>query len=237
MSSRTKWALPAFVGLSAAALLLLALRELNLPEQALRLAEWSRGAGFGGVLLYGAGYVLSTVLLLPGSALTLGAGFAWGPVWGVAVVSPVSVVAATAAFVLGRTLLRTRVERRLGSDPRVLAIDRAIGENGLKLVVLLRLSPVLPFNLLNYALALTSVRLRDYLLGSAIGMFPATVLYVYLGSLLTSGTELLSGRRPAGGPAGSALYWGGLAATLAVVILVTRASRAALRNTLVAGNS
>jgi uncharacterized membrane protein YdjX (TVP38/TMEM64 family) len=205
--------------------------RLDLSQAALDLVSYARAAGTTGVVVYGLGYVASTVLLLPGSVLTLGAGFAWGPVLGVAIVSPVSVLAATAAFLLGRTLLRARVERRLGRDRRVAAMDRAVGDNGLKLVLLLRLSPILPFNLLNYALALTRVRLRDYVIGSAVGMFPATVLFVYLGSLVQSGTELLSGRRPAG-TAGTLLQVGGLLATIALVVVVSRMARAALRTAL-----
>jgi uncharacterized membrane protein YdjX (TVP38/TMEM64 family) len=94
---------------------------------------------------------------------------------------------------------------------------------------------VLPFNALNYALALTRVRLRDYVIGSAIGMFPATVLYVYLGTLVTSGSELLAGHRPAAGAAGltgAVLYWGGLVATLLVVVLTTRLARTELNKVL-----
>ena len=197
----------------------------------LTFLEWSQQAGPWGAALYGSGYVLSTVLLLPASVLTLGAGYVWGPVWGVLLVSPVSVAAATASFSLGRTFLRGHVERRIGNDARVAAIDRAIAAHGFKLVLLLRLSPVLPFNLLNYALALTRVRLRDYVLGSALGMFPATVLFVYLGSLVSSGAELLAGR-PASGAAGSVLYWGGLVATLGAVVMMTRLSRGALQRAL-----
>ena len=227
MSARSRTLLLLLLGVVAAVLLTVAAREVDLASRTRELAAWSRDAGLVGALVYGVGYVVSTVLVLPGSALTLGAGFAWGPVWGVALVSPVSVLASTAAFVLGRTLLRSFAERKVGADARLLALDRAIGERGLEIVILLRLSPVLPFNLLNYGLSLTRVRLRDYVLGSAIGMFPATVLYVYLGSLVTTGSELASGKGSAGA-AGSALYWGGLAATVGVVVLLTRASRAAL---------
>jgi len=229
VSGVPSWAWRAVVGALVVVLLALGTRLLDLPARTLALVSWARDAGLAGALVYGAAYVLSTVLVLPASVLTLGAGFAWGPVVGVAIVSPVSILAATAAFVLGRTLLRSRVERRILGDPRFAAIDRAVGEHGLKLVLLLRLSPIVPFNLLNYALALTRVRLRDYVLGSALGMFPATVLYVYLGSLVTSGTELLSGRHPASGAAGSALYWGGLLATVLVVVYATRLARAELR--------
>ena len=228
-TSRSASARRVVVGALVLGLLLSATRQLDLPARTLALVSWARDAGVAGALVYGAAYVLSTVLVLPASVLTLGAGFAWGPLVGVALVSPISVLAATAAFVLGRTLLRSRVERRILGDPRFAAIDRAIGDQGLKLVLLLRLSPIVPFNFLNYALALTRVRFRDYLLGSALGMFPATVLYVYLGSLVTSGTELLSGRRPVSGAAGASLYWGGLLATVLAVVYATRLARAELR--------
>lgn len=221
-------------GLVAVSVLVLAgvgLSGVELRQLALELIELSQSAGPLGAALFGLGYVGSTVLLLPGSVLTLGAGYAWGPLWGVALVSPVSVAAATASFLLGRTFGRGWAERRLGKDPRIAAIDRAIGEDGFKLVLLLRLSPLFPFNLLNYALALTRVRLRDYVLASALGMFPATVLFVYLGSLASSGAQLLSGA-PTAGPAGSVLYWAGLAATLLVVVVVTRSSRRALARVL-----
>jgi len=228
-SAASAWVRRVAVGALVLGLLGVATRQLDLPARTLALVSWAREAGLAGVLVYAAAYVASTVLVLPASVLTLGAGFAWGPLVGVAIVSPVSVLAATAAFVLGRTLLRSRVERRILGDPRFAAIDRAIGDQGLKLVLLLRLSPIVPFNFLNYALALTRVRLRDYLLGSALGMFPATVLYVYLGSLVTSGTQLLSGQRPASGAAGAALYWGGLLATVLAVVYATRLARVELR--------
>ncbi len=215
-----------------AGLLLALTRKTELAGLAVALVEWSRHAGALGAVLYGVAYVASTVLLLPGSVLTLGAGYAWGPLWGVLLVSPVSVLAATASFLLGRTLFRARVERRLGDDPRLQAIDRAIAANGFKLVVLLRLSPVLPFNLLNYGLALTRVRLRDYVLGSALGMFPATVLFVYLGSLMSSASDLLSGHVPTAGAATSTLYWGGLVATVVVMVWVTRTARLSLQRAL-----
>lgn len=205
-----------------------------LKSLALEVVERSRGAGPLGVVLYSFVYISSSVLLLPASVLTVGAGYAWGPVWGVVIVSPTSVLAATAALVLGRTLARAQVEARFANDPRVQAIDRAISANGFKVVLLLRLSPVLPFNLLNYGLSLTRVNLRDYVLASALGMFPATVLYVYLGSMMSSASELVAGPRQAlaNNPAGSALYWGGLVATAAVVWWVTRLARTTLHDVL-----
>src|SRR5207237_10884934 len=101
------------------------------------------------------------------------------------------------------------------------------GRQGLRIVLLVRLSPVFPFNLLNYAFGLTQVTLRDYLIGSLVGMLPGTVMYVYLGSLVTSLTELAAGR-PSGGALQQAFYFGGLVATIAVTLYVTRVARRAL---------
>ena len=100
-----------------------------------------------------------------------------------------SVAAATLAFVLGRTVARGWIARRIAGSPRFAAVDEAIGENGFRIVLLLRLSPLFPFNLLNYALGLTRLSLRDYVVASALGMLPGTILYVYLGSLVTSASE------------------------------------------------
>jgi uncharacterized membrane protein YdjX (TVP38/TMEM64 family) len=220
-----------------AALALLATR-LPLAAWLLGLVEWARAAGPAGGVVYGAGYSAAVVLMLPGSVLTLGAGFAWGPVGGVLVAVPGSVVGATLAFLLGRTLARGWVERKVDRSPRFRAIDQAVSEQGFRVVVLLRLSPVFPFNLLNYALGLTRVKTGDYVLGSLVGMFPGTVLYVYLGSLLTSASELLSRRAPGGEAAAgadvatSALYWFGLVATVLVTVVIARTARRALAKTL-----
>jgi uncharacterized membrane protein YdjX (TVP38/TMEM64 family) len=219
------------LGVAAAGALAAGLFVLPWSRWALVLVEQIRGAGPIGALLYTSAYVLATLLLLPGSVLTAGAGFAYGPVLGTLVVSPASVLGATLSFLLGRSLARGWISRKVTADPRFAAIDRAIGERGFKIVLLLRLSPIVPFNLLNYALGLTRTRLRDYVLASFLGMLPGTVLYVYLGSAVTSGSELLAGR-PAAGPLGQVLYWGGLAATIAATVLVTRTAQRALHRAL-----
>src|SRR5207249_440641 len=103
----------------------------------------------------------------------------------------------------------------------------AIGREGLKIVLLVRLSPIFPFTLLNYALGLTRVAVRDYVVGSLVGMLPGTLMYVYLGSLVTSLTELAAGR-PSGGALQKVFYFGGLVATIAVTLYVTRVARRAL---------
>jgi uncharacterized membrane protein YdjX (TVP38/TMEM64 family) len=201
-------------------------------QWALALVEWIRGAGVLGVVVYAFAYLGATLLLLPGSILTLAAGFVYGPIWGTLLVSPVSVLAATLAFVLGRGIARGWVARRIGGHPRFRAVDEAIGDSGFKIVLLLRLSPIVPFNLLNYGLGLTRVSLRDYVIASWLGMLPGTFLYVYLGSLVTSASELASGKRPSSGPWGQLLYWGGLVATLVLTVVITRIARRALAHAL-----
>jgi uncharacterized membrane protein YdjX (TVP38/TMEM64 family) len=191
------------------------------------LAERARNTGALGVAMFFAAYVGSTVAFLPGSILTLAAGFAFGPFWGLAIASPASVTGATCAFLLGRTLLRDWAAARVGESPRLRAIDAAVGREGFKIVLLLRLSPLFPFNVLNYALSLSKVRVSTYVLASFLGMLPGTALYVYLGSLAPAAAELAS----AGGRGGSGrtiLYVVGLVATVAAAAIGTRAARRAL---------
>ena len=190
--------------------------------------HWAKGMGATGGAIYAVFYIAGTALFFPGLPLTLGAGFLYGAVIGTLVVSPASVAGATLAFLIARYLARDWVTRRIKKYPQAAAMDRAIEKNGFKAVVLLRLQPVLPFNILNYALGLTSIRLRDYMLASWIGMFPATVLYVYLGSVMNDISDLLRGR-PNSGIAGRLLLWGGLAAIVVLVWWLGRVARKALR--------
>ncbi len=200
---------------------------LPLAEWVTRLAQGARETGTLGVVIFFAAYVVSTVAFLPGSILTLAAGFAYGPVWALAIVSPASVAGATCAFLLGRTLLRDWAAQKVGGSARARAIEAAVEREGFKLVLLLRLSPIVPFNLLNYVLSLTSVRPGTYVLASFVGMLPGTVLYVYLGSLAPAAAELSSAAQ-GGGAARTTLYVVGLLATVAVVVIGTKAARRAL---------
>ena len=191
------------------------------------LADGARGTGGAGVAMFFAAYLIATVVLLPGSLLTLAAGFAYGPVWGLAIASPASVAGATCAFLLGRTVLRDWAARKVGASPRARAIDAAVEREGFKLVLLLRLSPLIPFSLLNYALSLTRVRPAAYVLASFLGMLPATALYVYLGSLAPAAAELSAASRTGSGTR-TTFYVVGLLATVAVAVIVTRTARRAL---------
>lgn len=194
----------------------------------LAFSAWVESLGPWGAAAFIAGYALATVALVPGSLLTVAAGTLFGFGRGVLYVFAAAVLGSTAAFLVARHLARPAVERRLAGDARVAAIERAVERQGGRIVFLLRLSPVVPFNLLNYALGLTPVRLRDYLL-AAPGMLPGTVLYVYSGTLL-GGLAGLAGGAPV---RRDAAYWAvlaaGLVATLLVTALVTRLARRALR--------
>ena len=191
------------------------------------LATSAREAGTVGVIIFFVAYVVAAVALLPGSLLTLAAGFVYGPGVGLLVASPASVTAATLAFLLGRTALRDRIERKVRQSRKAELIQQAVGREGFKLVLLLRLSPLIPFNLLNYALGLSPVRLTTYVLASMVGMLPGTALYVYLGSLAPAAAQL-SAAGDAGGSLTAAFYVGGLVATVLVVVFATRAAKRAL---------
>ncbi len=215
------------VAVVAVAVIGAALYLLPVREWLLAFLSWSRGVGVWGPLSLAAVYVVACVLLLPGSILTLGAGFAFGLLPGIAAVMAGSVAGAAAAFLLGRTVARGWVGPRIAAHPRFAAIDKAVANHGFKIVLLLRLSPIFPFNLLNYALGVTRVSLRDYVLASWIGMAPATVMYVYLGTAAGSLAEIAAGGGGGGG-AKLAMLLVGLAATVAVTVVITRIARRAL---------
>ncbi len=186
---------------------------------------WVPTLGPWGPVAFMAGYVLATVAFVPGSVLTLAAGAIFGLASGTLYVFVAASLGACAAFALARTVARGAIERRLEGNARFIAIDRAIAAEGRKIVFLLRLSPIFPFSLLNYALGLTRVRFRDYAL-ACLGMLPGTLLYVYLGALAGDA----AGR---GGGEPTLLEWTfkalGLVVTLVVTFVITRTARLALR--------
>lgn len=209
--------------------LLLAAKYLNLQQVFRDALTWIEAAGPIGPLVFFGLYIAACVFMLPGSILTLGAGVVFGVVKGSLLVSLSSTVGATAAFLVGRYLVREMVARRIAGNAAFSAMDEAVAVEGWKIVGLTRLSPVFPFNLLNYAFGLTRVSLRDYVIASWIGMIPGTVMYVYLGSLVGSLAEL--GAKEGGRartPAEWALYVVGLIATAAVTVVITRIARRAL---------
>lgn len=182
-------------------------------------------AGFGlwAPLIFVLVYVLATVLLVPGSVLTLGAGAVFGLGWGLLWVTLGANLGAHAAFLVGRFFARAWVARRIEGHAGFNAIDKTVAKEGWKIVGLTRLSPAFPFTFLNYAFGLTRVSFRHYALATFFGMMPGTVLYVYLGALAQAGIKS-EGRTPGQW----ALLIIGLLATLAVTVFVTRLARRAL---------
>ena len=190
-------------------------------------AEWVNGLGFWGPAVFVVGYAVAVVAFVPGSVLTLGAGVIFGLASGTVYVFVAATLGACAAFLVARYFARTAIEHRLEGNERFGPIDRAVGAEGRKIVFLLRLSPIFPFNLLNYALGLTSVRFADYALAS-LGMLPGTILYVYLGSVVGDLAAIASGDTGAQDGQQRAIFIGGLVVTAVVTFLVTRIARRAL---------
>lgn len=199
-------------------------------QQVFRIAlTWVSSLGAMGLLLFIAIYILASVLFLPGTVLTLGAGVVFGVVEGSIAVSIGATLGATLAFLIGRYLARDWAAGMIAGSEKFEAIDAAVGREGWKIVLLTRLSPVFPFNLLNYAFGLTKISLGQYFLASWVGMIPGTVLYVYLGSLAGNIATLEAGtRQPT--TAEWFLYGVGLTATVAVTVFVARLAGKALHS-------
>jgi uncharacterized membrane protein YdjX (TVP38/TMEM64 family) len=195
-----------------------------LPE----FAAWVESLGPLGPLMFVAGYAAAVVAFVPGSLLTLAGGAIFGLAAGALWVFLGASLGALAAFLIARYVARGPIERRLARHPRFAALDRAIEKEGRKIVFLLRLSPVFPFVLLNYALGLTRVRLADYAL-ACFGMLPGTLLYVYYGKVAGDVAALAGGVSTERGAAHYVVLAVGLLATVVVTTLVTRIATRALR--------
>jgi uncharacterized membrane protein YdjX (TVP38/TMEM64 family) len=191
-------------------------------------AGWVESLGALGPIAFIAGYILATVAMVPGLLLTLAGGALFGLVRGTLYVFVAASIGATAAFLISRHVLRDAMLRRLGNDQRFTAVDAAIAREGRKIAFLIRLSPLFPFNVTNYALGLTAVRLRDYVL-ACVGMLPGTILYVYYGRLIGDVASVVSGAPVERGPEYWLLLVAGLIATILATALITRAARRALR--------
>lgn len=225
---RISWPLVGKIAGAIAGLALLVLAGRQLGAYVPQFALWVDSLGIWGPIAFIAGYAIATVAFIPGSILTLAAGAIFGLVKGTGIVFVGATLGAAGAFLVARYGARSAIEKRLEGQPRFEAIDKAVGREGFKIVALLRLSPVFPFNLLNYGLGLTGVGFRDYVLAS-IGMVPGTFLYVYYGKALGDVAAVAGGAQVEQG----AEKWIGLAvglvATVVVTTVVTRIARKALK--------
>jgi len=149
---------------------------LPVKDWLIRALEWTQQLGVWGPVLVAAFYVVACVLFLPGSVLTLGAGFLFKVARGAVTVSVGSTLGACAAFWVGRTVARKLIAGKVARNKKFAAIDEAVAQQGFKIVLLTRLSPVFPFNLLNYAFGLTKISFWKYALGSWLGMIPGTIM-------------------------------------------------------------
>ncbi|MBO1049277.1 MAG: TVP38/TMEM64 family protein [Dolichospermum sp. DEX182a] len=203
--------------------------SLNLQEFLQNALQWINSLGaIGGIVFIGI-YIIATLAFLPAALLTLGAGVIFGVTWGSIYVFIGATLGAIAAFLGGRYLAQGWVKEKISSYKKFAIIDKAVSKEGLKIVLLVRLSPLFPFNLLNYAFGITSVSFQDYLIGS-VGMIPGTIMYVYFGSLV--GDIALIGSKNQ--PGNIILHWViqimGLIATIAVTVYVTKIAKKALED-------
>lgn len=169
---------------------LLALLGLALLWQVLPVSDWVERqltprierSGAWGYLAFVAVYVAGVVLMAPGTILTLAGGFLFGPVVGGVLALGSATIGASIAFEIARRVARESVRRRAEADRRFRVIDRAVARRGAWVVLLLRLTPFAPFNVLNYALGLTGVRFVSFVLASLIGMVPGTAVIAFIGA-------------------------------------------------------
>lgn len=216
-------------------LLGLLLVSLVLLSRVLPLREWLlsgfsalRAAGLVGVILFILAYTPAAVLFIPSAMFNFAAGFVYGPFAGALIAIPGIALSSCVVFLLTRTVLRQPVEQWLGRDPRLRAIDHLLTRFGAKTVVLLRFSPLSPFNLLNFAFGLTGMKPSHYFIATAIGAAPGAIFYSQLGALAPHLEELASGRIPAGGKIQTYYLCFGIVVTLVVAIWLGRLAKGAL---------
>lgn len=188
----------------------------------LELQNWIQEFGIIAPVVFVLVYIIATIFMIPGSVLTLIAGAIFGLWFGVMYVVIGSNLGALAPYLLAKTKLREKFVKMTEGNPKFAALDKAIGENGFKMVLLTRLSPAFPFTLLNYFLGLTSVKTGAYMAANLLGMLPATFLFVYLGSLANVAVSAVSKWQ-------LVMRIVGLLATIGVVIYVTRMAKKAMK--------
>jgi uncharacterized membrane protein YdjX (TVP38/TMEM64 family) len=176
--------------------------------------RWILGLGVWGVAIFAGVFIAATLVLAPDWPLSVAAGMVYG-LWGVPLVLTAAIVAASLAFLAARHLARRRVRAMLAASRKFAAVDIAVTGEGWKIVLLLRLSPLVPFNVQNYLFGITEIPFLHYFAATGVGIVPGTVLFVDLGALGNA----------SGGPLQWAFFAVGLLATAIVVILVARKAK------------
>ena len=178
------------------------------------LVQQLAGLGAWGPVLFVGLYIVAAITLAPAFLLTFSAGAVFGLWRGTLLTYIGAVLGASAVYALAAPLARSRVLGWIDRDPRVAATRRAVVKDSAWIMFLLRLSPLVPYNLLNYALALSGVSYRDYLLAS-VGMIPAIIMYAYYGTVAGDVTRILAGVSPRRGTEYYVMLVVGLIATFA----------------------
>lgn len=191
-------------------------------------AAWSREHAALGGLLYLLASALAAVLFVPGSVIGMSGGYLFGLPYGMAMAAAGGALGAILAFLNGRTFARGFVFGRLRTHPRLLALDRALYERSFLVVMLTRLSLIIPYNVLNYLYGVTGVKKMPYALASTLGLIPAMALWAYVGTLARDFDDILSGKLEAG-TAGTVMILVGFGAIVAAVVVVHRTASKALR--------
>jgi uncharacterized membrane protein YdjX (TVP38/TMEM64 family) len=190
------------------------------------VAELSR-VGRWGPVLFVALYVVAAVTLAPAFVLTFAAGAVYGLWRGTLLVFVGATLGSSVVYALAVPLARTRVLRWIDRDPRIAAARQAVVDHSAWIQFLLRLSPLVPYNLLNYTLALSGVKYRDFLIAS-VGMLPAIIMYAYYGKVVGDVARIAVGVQPPRGPEYYVLLGIGLVATVVATTLITKAAKRAM---------
>ena len=189
--------------------------------------QWVTELGAWGPAVFIVGYALAVLAFAPAVLLTLAAGATFGVAAGTFYVFVAAVLGSSLSFWVARYVARDSVGRWIARDTRFQALDRAVAERGWRIVLLMRLSPLFPFSLLNYALGITRLRFVDTLL-AAPGMLPVTLAYVFLGNAAGEVASLAGGVEPARTTLENTLLALGVVSTLGVAVMVARIARRAL---------
>ena len=195
----------------------------------LRIVAHTQSLGPAAPAVFILNYALAGIALIPASLLTIAGGAVFGLLPGMAYALVGATLGSTGAFLLGRQVARRLVARRLAAMPRFVAIERAVSARGRRIVFLLRLSPVVPFNFLNYALGLTTISVWDFVVAS-LGTIPGAFVYAYAGKVTGEALALAGKAEVPKNASYYAVLLAGLVATIAATTVVTRTARRALQD-------
>ena len=184
--------------------------------------EWIKSLGVWGPIVFVVAYIILTVFMIPGSVLTLGAGFAFGLGWGSLWAAIGANLGANLAFLIGRYFAREKIKAKVTGNEKFEAVDSSVESEGWKIVALTRLVPIFPFAPLNYLYSVTGIKWLPYAMATLIAMLPGTVMYVYLGSIgrfaaESGGAEKTTGEK--------IFFVVGLVAIIAVTVYVTKLAK------------